>query len=473
MESAPENGTVVLGAGVSLMKRPAKTKRRLRACAATRPNALLVAGRGEWLAAATALLAGSLQAGCAAPWSVKAAQSGDLLGLQAAMAEDKARGRLDQKRVADVAKAVAEREILKTTGSEALARIDEARGCFRPLVGSLEDRSRRSDDAAAGAMLALLDGRPNGSGDEALLRKHAASTNPLWRAVAARAAVGSKLGNARRQFYVDPDERVRLAALRAALEKPDSADASALLEVVRLDPNSVAQAIAARATGGLESADVVLALRDRYTTADEGLRQSIVDAWSRPALAKAGGRRELILVAENERGAYAIEAGAMLLQMDGDAEARAIGKRTLLRAIGDGLSRDRVLAIGRAPIAEREVIQALRSAARDADVPVKVAAWKRLTDVAETRIEAWGELRKLAETGVRDALFALARAGDPAALERVAKEMMSSTDSEARLSAMNVLIAAGRFATAAHLLADANAGVRMRASCAVLSVRAR
>jgi hypothetical protein len=454
------------------MKRPAKTERTFCTCVAIRPKPGLLAGRAGWLAAATALLAGGVPLGCAAPWSVKAARSGDLLGLQAAMTEDKARGRLDSKRVADVAKAVAEREILKTTGAEALARIDEARACFRPLAGSLEERARRSDDAGAGATLALLDGRPNASGDEALLRKHAASTNPLWRAVAARAAVGNKLGNARRQFYVDPDERVRLAALRAALEAPDPADATALLEVARLDPNSVAQAIAARATGGLESADVVLALRDRYATADEGLRQSIVDAWSRPTLAKAGGRRELILVAENERGAHAVEAGAMLLQMSADAEARAIGKRALLRAIGDGLSRDRVLAIGRAPIAEREVIQALRSAARDADVPVKVAVWKRLTEIAETRTEAWGELRKLAEAGAREALFALARAGDPAALERVSKEM-SRADPEARLSAMDVLMAAGRFATAAVLLADANAGVRMRASCAVLSLRAR
>jgi hypothetical protein len=36
---------------------------------------------------------------------------------------------------------------------------------------------------------------------------------------------------------------------------------------------------------------------------------------------------------------------------------------------------------------------------------------------------------------------------------------------------MNVLVAAGRFASAADLLADAHAGVRMRASCAVLSAR--
>ena len=441
------------------MTTPAKTKRTF--CSAV--------PRGSGLLAA--ILAASLGVGCAAPWSVKAAQSGDRLGLQAAMTEDRARGKLDEKRVAKVAKAVAEREIMTTTGADALARIDEARACFRPLADSLEDRARRSDDAGGAAMLALLDGRPDRSGDEALLRKHAASTNPLWRAVAARAAVGTKLGDARRKFYVDPDERVRLAALRAALESPDRADAAALLEVARLDPNPLAQAIAARATGGMESADVVLALRDRYATADEGLRQSIVDAWGRPPLAKAGGRRELIAVAENQRGAYAIEAGALLLQMGGDAEARAIGKRALLRAIGDGLSRDRVLAIGRAPIAESDVMQALRAAARDPDVPVKVAALKRLADVVETRTEAWAELRKLAEGGAREALFALARAGDPAAVERVSKEL-AKADPEARLAAMNVLIAARRFAIAADLLADANAGVRMRASCAVLSARA-
>jgi hypothetical protein len=423
--------------------------------------------RSGWIA----LLATWFGVGCAAPWSVKAAQSGDLVGLKAALADDRARGKLDQKRVTDVAKAVAEREILRATGDEALARIDVARACFRPLADSLEDRARRADDTGAGAMLAVLDGRPLRSGDESLLRRHGASSSALWRAVAARAAVGPKLGDARRKFYVDPDERVRLAALRAALESPDRADAAQLLEVVRLDPNPVAQAIAARATGGMESPDVVLALRDRYETADEGLRQSIVDAWSRPPLAKAGGLRELVFVAENQRGAYAVEAGAQLLQMGGEPPTRAIGQRALLRAIRDGLSRDRVLAIGRAPIAERDVVQALREAARDADVPVKVAALKRLTDVAETRIEAWSLLRKLADGGAREALFALARAGDPAAVERVSKQLTSTTDVEARLSAMNVLLAAGRFATAADLLADANAGVRMRASCAVLAAR--
>ncbi|HMI85884.1 MAG TPA: hypothetical protein VK550_17425 [Polyangiaceae bacterium] len=417
-------------------------------------------------------LAALFGVGCAAPMSVKAAAGGDLIGLKAAMAQERASGKLDRKRVSEVARAVAEREIRQATGAEALARIDEARACWRPLSDSLEERARRSDDAAAEATLALLDGRPNRPRDgDALGRKHAASPNPLWRAVAARAAVGAKLGDARRKFYLDPDERVRLAALRAALDGADPADGAPLLEAARLDPNPVAQALAARAAGGLASAEVVVALRDRYATADEGLRQSIVDAWGRPELAKAGGQREIIAVAENERGAPAIEAGALLWQMGSDADAKATGKRALRRAIQEGLSRDRVLAIGRAPIGERDILEAVNKAATDLDVPVKVSALTRLAELTERRTEAWAELRKLADRGAHDALFALARAGDPVAAEGVAKEL-SSSDAEARLQAMNVLIAAGRFARAADLLADAHPGVRMRASCAVLSARA-
>ncbi|MET0595831.1 MAG: hypothetical protein ABW133_24240 [Polyangiaceae bacterium] len=424
------------------------------------------------VAFAAVFFAAMLGVGCAAPMSVKAARSGDLKGLRAALDQEKTAGKLDQKRVTAVAQAVAEREIRQSAGAEGALRIEEARSCWRPLASTLEDRADRKDDPGAEAMLALLDGRPNHPGDGAsLVAKHGGSQNPMWRAVAARGAVGTKNGDARRKFYVDPDERVRLAGLRAGLEWADPADAAALLEAARLDPNPVAQAIAARAAGGIENAEIVLSLRDRYAVADEGLRQSIVDAWARPALAKVGGRRELVTVAENQSGAYAIEAGAMLLSIPGDTEARAIGQRTLVRAMGQGLARDRKLAIGRAPIGEREVLDAIRKAAQGDDVPVKVAALVRLGEIPEERTKAWSELRKLADGGSNEALFALARAGDPAAADRVMKDL-GSTNPETRLAAMNVLVAAGRYASAAPLLADANPGVRMRASCAVLTAHA-
>jgi len=159
------------------------------------------------------------------------------------------------------------------------------------------------------------------------------------------------------------------------------------------------------------------------------------------------------------------------LQNGSDPGARAAGQRALLRAIGGGLSRDRVLAIGRAPTAERDVLDALNKATTDADAPVKIAALVRLTGVTEARTKAWGELRKLADGGAREALFALARAGDPTSIDKVTKEL-ASTEPEARLRAMNVLIDAGRLVSTADLLADAHPGVRMRASCAVLSTRA-
>src|SRR5688572_18546965 len=110
-----------------------------------------------WLLLSTGLLAATLGVGCAAPLSVKAAAGGDWVGLKTAMAQEKASGKLDRKRVTAVAKAVAEREIRQATGADALARIEEARVCWRPLVDSLEERAERSDDPGAGATLALLD----------------------------------------------------------------------------------------------------------------------------------------------------------------------------------------------------------------------------------------------------------------------------------------------------------------------------
>jgi hypothetical protein len=122
------------------------------------------------------------------------------------------------------------------------------------------------------------------------------------------------------------------------------------------------------------------------------------------------------------------------------------------------------------PTAERDAVDALNKASTDADVPVKVAALVRLTTIADARNKAWGELRKLSDGGARDALFALARAGDPTAVDKVSKEL-AQADPEARLRAMNVLLDAGRITNTADLLADAHPGVRMRASCAVLSTR--
>jgi HEAT repeat protein len=402
--------------------------------------------------------------------SAKAARQGDLAALRAAIASERARCVLDRDDVRQLARLTAERELSRSAPSETIARIDEARACTRPLSATLETLAGTSGDVGASATLALIENRTGDKDGERELRRHGASPNPLWRAVAARAAVGEELGPARRTFYTDADERVRLAALRAALDKGDRSDRHALLETARLDPNPLARALASRALGGIADGEAVLALRDLYARADEGLRQSIVDAWGQSEAAAAGGIRELLRVAESERGTPPIEAGWVLLRFTGTEDAPAVGTRALLRAIDDGITRDRVLAIHDAPVADPRVVEALRKAASTADPEVKTAALSRLLESRAAHDEALRGLGALAKSGSREAVYVLARAGDRSAARNVAQDLKAS-DAETKLTAARVLIGVGELDRAADLLADADAHVRMAAACAVLGWR--
>jgi hypothetical protein len=406
---------------------------------------------------------------CGSSPALRAARSGNYQDLRAAIARDRAEGRLDRSRVREIALEVGAREIRTASLPDATSIIDEARACTRPLAGPLEGRAQTSDDAGAAAALALLDGRSAWTDGEDLLHRYGTAENPLWRAVAARGAVGKDLGPARRKFYVDGDERVRLAALRAGLEVADPSDQRPLLDAARLDPNPIAQSLAARALGAFASTDAVLGLRDLYFRADDGLRQSIVDAWGQASSASAGGLSELIRVAENDRGAPAIEAGWVLLRFKAEHNASAIGTRALLRAMKEGVSRDRVLAVTDAPIDDPAVLDALRKVASSSDVTVKCAALSRLAAVRDTRAQAILDLRELAKSGSRDAIVALARADDADAIESVRKTLLSN-DPRARLSAMRTFVALGKPASAAELLGDGDPHVRMSASCAILAI---
>ena len=157
--------------------------------------------------------------GCGSPWSVRAAKTGDEASLRKALAREKEEGKLDRDRVVEVAHAVGTRELLSSVSDAAVLRIEESAGCTRPLLDALEKRAQKADDAGAAAKLALIDAEGGRAGDgEELLRTYGTSPSPLYRAVAARAAVGEQLGPARRKYFNDPDEKVRLAALRASLK---------------------------------------------------------------------------------------------------------------------------------------------------------------------------------------------------------------------------------------------------------------
>jgi hypothetical protein len=430
----------------------------------------LPARRPSWKLFFPRLCALFMLTSCGASLAVRAAQSGNQASLRSAIAQERSTGKLDRGRVLDIAREVARREIRGSSPPEAIAQIEEARGCARPLDDALESRARQTDDVGATAKLTLLDSISSGSErqGEDLQRRYGGSPNPLWRAVAARAATGGELAAPRRRFDVDPDERVRLAALRAGLERAERTDAPILLDVARRDPNPLAQSLAVRALGPVADSGTVLALRDLFATADEGLRQSIVDAWGHREAASAGGLREIIRVAEGDRGAPAIEAGSVLQRFKTEQDAAAIGTRALVRGIGTGIARDRVLAIMDAPLADPAVGDALRKSARSEEPAVKAASLVRLSEDPATRSQALLELWAMQKAGLRIGLLALARARVPEA-GHLLEQDLSSKDAATRLSAMRALVGLGQVTGAADLLADDDARVRMATACTMLA----
>lgn len=434
------------------------------------------------------------QSGCAPSAALRSARAGDWTGLRAALTAERARHRLDAASLAKLAAAVAAREITTGRGEDGLARIEDVKPCTLQLRDALQSRSRREespgDSVAAAATLALLDGGPRPSDlvdRQALMARADTGHNPYWRAAAARASTSPE----RVRFFVDPDERVRLAALRGALDQPAVAEREALATVARLDPNPLARSLAIRVLVALGGTEVVLTLNDLYEHADVELRVAIVDAWAMPAATKQGAERYLIRVAQANDGIASISAASALLSMND--EAASVGLSALLHLAVEGTPTERVLAIRRLPFPARsatasrdvkkeasknepsdaktrafpETQKVLDRAASSGDKLVRLAALVRMVELPGSETRARQELRTLASQGSRAALFALAEMGDRAALDPLRRELPSA-DPEARLSIGRSLMTLAGATEGADLLADQDAHVRTSGACALL-----
>jgi hypothetical protein len=407
-----------------------------------------------------------LVSACASGGAVDAALHSDLSTLRQSIGEERRKGKLDQDRVASIAQAVAAREVYASTGPGASSRIRGLRSCSRPLLSVLSARAERPDDVGAEATLVLLAaGRVSGP---ALLKRHAESDSGAWRAVAARAATDPEHFRLRRRFYADPDERVRRAALEAARESPASLDLDALLEAARLDPDPMSQSLAVRAIGALGGEASVRALVDLWERAEEDTRLAIIEAWSFERSSKVGGRAELLRIAETGRGLPAVSAAATLHRADPSSSALAAA--LLTRAVTEGTSDEQLLAISTVPL-EGPGLDAVRKAANDADPSVKIAALERLLDVPGDRARAFGGLREAAKRGAADpdaARAALARAGDKSVAPELKREL-SSREGARRTAAGMGLVALGDYGSAATLLGDGEANVRLAIACRILT----
>ncbi|APR85759.1 PBS lyase HEAT domain protein repeat-containing protein [Minicystis rosea] len=425
-----------------------------------------------WLAL-TSLLCAEALAGCAVSPAVRAAEQGSFEGLRASISADVQQGRMGIGDAAAFAKAIARGEIARAKGPEGAQRIRRFESCAREIDGALDNRADTHDDLGAVAATVRVDaGIASPSSFSRWARTSPDSPEAAWRALGARSLTsGGSEGVLRRQMIADPDEEVRRGALRAALEAADPEDTEVVLEAARVDPSPAARAQAIRAAGVIGGERSVLALKDIWPRADESTRESIVDAWATHASFNAGGRRELLWVLARNHDRAALAAASALIRAGGDGAVE--GQGALERAIKEGPTDTRTLAIAVAPRSIPALREAISKAETDPDEAVAVAAMVRRFEAdppAKVHEEIAQKLLKIAEAGGLGAVGAkgaLARAHDRRLLPILERDG-ASKDERTRESAGVALAVYGDLPRAAIVAADLVPSVRVEVACAIL-----
>jgi hypothetical protein len=419
----------------------------------------------RWLAAALV----AFTVGCGSTQVVRTALHGDLTSLKREVSQARAAGKLDRDTVERLARAVAGREVRSARGNAATLRIEQVRNCARSLLPVLRDRAKHLDDAGAEATLVLLE---LGAVDPArLVDKYGKAPDAAWRAVAVRTATLPAWTELRRDALLDPDERVRRASIAAELVRPARENLEALLEAARLDPDPQLRSRATQAVGVLGGQRAVFALKDHLARADDTTRTSIVRAWAEPASLGAGGREELLYVAEQPSGVASVVAADELARLAGPEAGR--GRALLAHFIAHGTDEQKSEAMLRAPLGDADVVEALHEAAKSHDGSTAVVALARLTELRNERHAVLARLQELArgnDSVALSARVALAAAGDRSVAERLRTELGSQRARQRKLAAIG-LYWLGDTANAAMALADDDPGVRTDVACAILAGR--
>jgi hypothetical protein len=416
------------------------------------------------------LLAGVVAAGCAMPPYVKTAYYGDLVSLKREIQSAAAKGKLDRAAVVDLASAVARREVRSAQGDEAVQRIRASGSCARVVEPELRARVDTGDDVGAEAMLVLIDAGRVGKGS--LVDKYAASPDGAWRAVAARASVRHDDGPRRRAFFVDADERVRRGALHAAFEAADPADLEPLLETARLDPDDADRALAVRAAATIGGERVSAAFVDLWPSQESEGRLALVEGWAMPRVYDQGGAVELVKLAESGDAIASVAAAGALARI-GKADAN-VGRAALVRAIDNGTTDERILAVEECPLTDPDAVAALARAAHSDDPVVRVVALARQLELPAERRTAQTALEQIAKSddaAARQARLALSVAGDSSAIPLLEQDL-AAAGPDGRARAALGLFRLGRPAFTAFSLADGDPSVRMSVACAVVAADA-
>jgi hypothetical protein len=431
-------------------------------------------------------VAAAAMGGCHASVALHAAERGDLPVLRAEIAAGERAAKLSLADTAELAEAVAFRDVTQANRKDAVTRVRDVRACALELDDALAFEMKTMDAAGAEAAMARLDSGELSVGD---VRSFAGSSNDDWRAVGVRGLTRARDSEARRRALVDPAPAVRRAALRAMHAANDPSDLAVVFEAARVDPDPMVRTDAVRlmALFGRRGEDVARKLSDLYPTADDAIREDIGAAWAAPGVFEHGGREALRVLLASEEGPGAISAAAAVLRETGivDPEIVAAARTGLVRVMASGPRRNRLHAIAVAPMGRRPgepgasatagIVEALESAAKDDDLDVRISALGRLTSSdapaadradAVTRLEAIAGRKDDPRLASR-ARQLLASAGD-VRVQAWIEEDLASDDGSRRLAAAGALVALGRASRGAPVLADPDPSVRTRGACTLL-----
>ncbi|MCH2110216.1 MAG: hypothetical protein MK135_12880, partial [Polyangiaceae bacterium] len=121
--------------------------------------------------------------------------------------------------------------------------IQSLRGCIGSAEPSLRRLGETQNEIGAEALLVLAEA---GLLNERGAKKYLSSSDAVWRSVGATAAAELK-PEERQKLYLDPEERVRRAAIQSIQADPPQEDLLPLFEVARRDPSPLIRSQAFRA----------------------------------------------------------------------------------------------------------------------------------------------------------------------------------------------------------------------------------
>ena len=412
-------------------------------------------------------LMGLVVTGCASQMT-RAAERSDHPALAREILATENGGKLSLSEAADLARVVAQRELQDAKTPEvAMARVRDLRGCAFDADDLLAERMK-TEDAAGGQ--AALERREAGALSDGSARDHFGSTDDRWRAVGMSGMTRDRDHDVRLAGLVDGSPLVRRAALHAIVAHDDPADFDPVFTAARLDPEPLVRSAAVRALPSLagDRTDVANKLRDLWASGDDGLREDLTGAFAAKAVFAAGGRDALFHVLSTERDNASIAASGVVLHTSAseDAELRSLAESRLAAAAEHGSHRERMHALAVAPLEPKGALSdAIRAAAKDDDLDVRIAALGRLVDrhahlspadhdayVHALESLAYPREGEPVQRGSR-ARWLLAEAGNLRVQAWLESDLHSS-NADTRLTAGEALVALGRASRAAPLLAD-------------------